>query len=281
MNFMAARWLGVTVVTAVVSVGCAKKPPPVSSSHTNSDREQSASSEAAVRVQTLARLADQYARQARELPGGEYDYRRLMSGVFARLSEILPVLYGPNRTRMFEQQLQIIQNSARELSGTSSALSPEPTVATGLRAAYDALAALARDSFNGQPDLAATLDKLQAKENELDEVHGPLSRITAAEAVDLSSEAITKMANLLGQRLAEQKGMPAEAPTSIPGATEPTEAPPPANEPAPATTEPAPPATAPAPAATEPAPAEPPASEPAASQPAATEPTPQTAPAGQ
>ena len=226
MSDMRAGRIGSWVLVACVAAGCARRPPVAAAPRpTRTVPEGTTATDAGARVQTLSRLADEYARQSHDLPGDESNYRTLMAGVFGRLMEILPLLEGRSSTRTFEQQLQIIGNSRAELTNGAPGLSPEPTVNAGLRAAYDALATLARMNYPGQADLALSIDTLSVKINELDQVHGPLSRVTAAEAVEISSEAISQMANVLGQRLAESgtsAGTPAvgESATTEP-ATEP------------------------------------------------------------
>jgi len=156
-------------------------------------------------VQTLGRLADTLARTSNQLPGQDSaDHRRLMAYVFGQLEEILPNLAGPNPGGEFREQLQIIRDSQGELATGPQDLSPEPTIDTGLRAARDALAATAQAGFYSRADLTPLFDQLGAKINNLDTVRGPLHQLVAGEAVGLISQIISKMADVIGQRLAVQ-----------------------------------------------------------------------------
>jgi len=193
-----------------------------------------------VRVQTLGRLADAYGRTSNALPGDNASqHRQLMASVFAQLEEILPILQGPNPGAEFRQQLQVVRDAQSELATGPRDLSAEPTIDTGLRAARDALSAIAQTGFYDQGSLTPLFDRLAAKINELDTVRGPLHQVVTGEAVALTSQIISGMADTLTHRLAEQT-----PPTTAAAADSSTATPAPAAES---------PAPAPATAATEPA----------------------------
>jgi hypothetical protein len=186
--------------------GCAKQhptlPPPPAAQPNPAPR---VASDAATRVQTLDRLADSFARLSNQLPGGSEDeHRALMSQAFAQLQEILPMLDGPSPGAEFRQQMQVISDAQAELATGPKDLSPEPTIDTGLRAARDVLANIARSAFYERGDLTPRFDQLSAKLNELDTVRGPLHQVEVGEAVATLSQIITKMSHILGQRLSEQ-----------------------------------------------------------------------------
>lgn len=208
-----ALWL--LPLTAVLVGGCAPKaqttiaPPPAAP-----NPPPQVAADPAARVQTLDRLADTYARTSNDLPGvNDQDHRRLMAQVFAQLTEILPILEGPNPGAEFRQQLQVVRDAQAELSTGPQDLSPEPTIDTGLRAARDVLSSQAQGGFYDQSSLTPLFDQLTAKINQLDTVHGPLHQVVAGEAVSLSSQIISKMADAMTQRLAQQQP-PTTAPSS-------------------------------------------------------------------
>lgn len=170
-----------------------------------------------VRVQTLAQLADAYARQSNQLPGpSTRDHRRLMAEAFAQLEQILSILEGPNPGAEFRQQLQVISDAQTELSNGPEDLSPEPMINTGLRAAADALTRIRQSSYYDQADLTPLFDALSQKINELDTVRGPLHQVVTAETVSLTSQIVSKMADVMGQRLAQQNASGASQPSSQP-----------------------------------------------------------------
>jgi hypothetical protein len=179
----------------------------------------------AVRVQTLSQLSDAYARLSNQLPGpNERDHRRLMSQAFAQLEQILSILEGPNPGAEFRQQLQIISDAQTELSSGPEDLSSEPMINTGLRAALDALTRIRQTSYYDTAELTPLFDRLAEKINELDTVRGPLHQVVAAEAISLTSQIVGKMADVMGQRLAQQSASGASQPTSEP-ASQPTSEP--------------------------------------------------------
>ena len=175
-----------------------------------------------MRVQTLARLADAYARTSNQLPGADAaEHRRLMSEAFARLEEILPILEGPSPGAEFRQQMQVIRDAQAELATGPQDLSPEPTIDTGLRAARDALSSIAQAGYYDHAELTPLLNALSAKTNELDTVRGPLHQLVAGEAVGISSQVISRMADVLSQRLAEQQSRQEKNVASQPAASQP------------------------------------------------------------
>jgi hypothetical protein len=170
-------------------------------------------------VQTLSRLADTYGRTSNELPGDNpAEHRRIMAEIFAQLQEILPILEGPNPGAEFRQQLQVVRDAQAELASGPQDLSPEPMIDTGLRAGRDALSSIAQASYYDQTSLTPLFGKFSEKINELDTVRGPLHQVVTGEAVALSSQIVSSMADTLSRRLADQT--PTSAPTTAPAATE-------------------------------------------------------------
>lgn len=226
-------WLLSLVAAAMTAAcaggGCAKTqttiaPPPTA----RPNPAPQVAGDPAVRVQTLGRLADTYARTSNELPGeSAAQHRQLMSQVFAQLEEILPILEGPNPGAEFRQQLQVVRDAQAELATGPQDLSPEPTIDSGLRAARDALSSIAQGGFYDQSSLTPLFDQFTAKINQLDTVRGPLHQVVAGEAVALSSQIISNMADAMSHRLAAQpqaQQSPATTASANP-ATEPSTAP--------------------------------------------------------
>ena len=159
-------------------------------------------SSAEVRVDELGGLANQFAQTAERFPGRSADeHRQLAQQAFADLSQILPVLFGPSPSGVQRQQLRVVENARAQLSSNPRGLAPEPTIDTGLRAARDALAGMGRGGFYDHPDVAKTLDRLDATVADLDSARGPTHQQVVAETVELMSQAVSQMAKVLNERL--------------------------------------------------------------------------------
>lgn len=206
MNHLRVSCLTVAIAWLLPIGGCVKTHSTLPATPPAQPNPQPAmASDASVRVATLSRLADTYARTSNELPGATpAEHRKLMAQVFAQLEEILPILEGPNPGAEFRQQMQVIRDAQAELATGPQDLSPEPTIDTGLRAARDVLSSIAQGAYYDQAGLTPLFDHLTAKINELDTVRGPLHQLEAGEAVGISSRIIRNMAYVLGQRLAQQ-----------------------------------------------------------------------------
>lgn len=280
MSDMRSGW-ALSALAIVLAGGCVKTRPTIS---TTKPVPETQVSDTTLRVRELSRLAEEYAAISRQLPGRTpEEHRDLMRKVFAELGEIMPLLQNPRDNLIFRHQISIIEDCRTQLATGSSDLAVQPTIDTGLRATYHALAGTAQNSYFDQGDLTPLLDQMSAKIDELDTVHGLTHSVVVGEAVEISSGIVSKMADVLTQRIGAEAGAPLPPPATAPAATVPVE---PATIPAatdPATAPAETPATAPAEPATapasQPASAEAPSSEPAATAPAATEPAaPESAP---
>lgn len=197
--------------------GCAKTQTTIAPPPPRPNPPPQMASDPVLRMQTLGRLADTYARTSNQLPGeSTTQHRQLMAQVFAQLQEILPLLEGPNPGAEFRQQLQVVRDAQAELATGPDVLSPEPTIDTGLRAARDTLSSIAQGGFYDQSSLTPLFDQFTAKINQLDTVRGPLHQVVAGDAVAISSQIISKMADAMTHRLADQSAAPSTSPTSAP-----------------------------------------------------------------
>jgi hypothetical protein len=272
------------LAAVMTSGGCVKTQSTIAPPSAQPNPPPMVAADPTIRVQTLARLADAFARTSNELPGNNAtQHRQLMASIFAQLEEILPILQGPNPGAEFRQQLQVVRDAQSELATGPSDLSAEPTIDTGLRAGRDALSSIAQSGFYDQSSLTPLFDRLAAKINELDTVRGPLHQVVTGDAVGLTSQIISGMADTLSHRLAEQTPPPSAPPVEPPATAPAPVAESPVTAPAPMAESPATaptpaaenPATAPAPAAS--ADSSAPASPPAATEPATAPATPETA----
>jgi len=223
MSNASLKWVAAMVVSIVAAGGCAGQRPGTPPQPTPPPR---VASDPVVRVQTLSRLADSFARISNELPGSDArEHRRLMAELFAQLEEILPILQGADGGAGFRQQIQIIRDAQAELASGPQDLSPDPTIDSGLRAARDALASIAQSAYYNQADLMPLFDNLSSKINELDTVRGPLHQIATADAVEVMKQIISKMSDALSHQLAEQNATTTATPPAptAPSATEATE----------------------------------------------------------
>jgi hypothetical protein len=200
----------------LVGAGCVKTQSTIAAHPPRPNPAPQVAADPTVRVQTLGRLADTYARTSNELPGDNAaQHRQLMASIFAQLEEILPILEGPNPGAEFRQQLQIVRDAQAELASGPRDLSSEPTIDTGLRAGRDALLGIAQRGFYDQASLTPLFNRLAVKINELDTVRGPLHQVVTGDAVAVTSQIISGMADTLTHRLAEQTP-PTSAPATGP-----------------------------------------------------------------
>jgi len=125
--------------------------------------------------------------------------------VFSDLSQILPILFGPNPEGSQRQQLRVVESARTQLAAAPQGLAPEPTIDTGLRAAYDALSALARNRYFEQANLGSTVDRLGVTVARLDTSRGVPHQQTVADVVDLMSEVVNGMARAMDDRLEAQQ----------------------------------------------------------------------------
>ena len=204
MNELAVSWAAIVLLAAMAGVGCVKErstlPPPPAAPNP----PPRVAADPVVRVQTLGRLTDQYARTAHQLPGDSpQQHRKLMAEAFAQIEQILPILQGPNPGAEFRQQLQTVSDAQGELATGPQELSPEPTIDTALRATRDALSLIAHGGYYDRADLTPLFDRLNTNINHLDTVRGALHQLEAGEAVEVTSQIVSKMSDALSQRLAE------------------------------------------------------------------------------
>jgi hypothetical protein len=262
-----------SILAATLMVGCAAKkqttltPPPP-----EPNPEPQLATDARQRAQHLGTLAEQYAAGAAKLPGqNEQEDRQLVAEAFNQLSQILPLLNGPDMAGDFRQQLRIIESSRSQLSSGTMDLASEPTIDTGIRAAQRALSSLAQRAFPEQPEIAKHVDAMRAAVQELDTVSGPIHRHVAGQAFGHSAEAVKAMTAALNQRFADgsQPAAPAKP-------AEPASAAKPEQPATPATpAQPTPPAPKPEqPKAETPQPEQPKPEQPKAEQPKPAQPTP-------
>jgi hypothetical protein len=190
------------------------------------------------RAKELVQWSDEYAAGAARLPGrDEMSDRQQVAHQFALLSQILPALNGPDMTGDFRQALRIIESTRSLLAGSSTELSAEPTIDTGLRATHRALSLIARQQFSDVADAGKGLDLMSRKLQELDTITGPIHRLVAAQAFGASGDAIGQMTNALDQRLHDKGGAAAPKPAETPKPTPPEPAKTEAPKPEPAKTQ--------------------------------------------
>ena len=161
---------------------------------------------AEARSEELGDLARRFASTAQRLPGRTADEHRAgVQQVFSDLSQILPILFGPNPEGSQRQQLRVVESARTQLAAAPQGLAPEPTIDTGLRAAYDALSALARNRYFEQANLGSTVDRLGVTVARLDTSRGVPHQQTVADVVDLMSEVVNGMARAMDDRLEAQQ----------------------------------------------------------------------------
>jgi outer membrane murein-binding lipoprotein Lpp len=250
----------VAVAGGLAAGGCAKH-----MGHISRPAPQStlAMDDTAQRLSDLQRDTDQLNTDSQRLPGkSSAEHRTIMLDVLADYGKVLPLLSGPRSGLVFREQVETVNGAREQLAGESPDLSAEPAIDNGLRATERALSDLATAEVFASAQLTSTFDTLNAKLNELDNVHGPLHQVTVSDAVGQINKIIDQMSQILIERLTPPPTPPASEPATEPTTESATE---PATQPA---TEPATqPATEPDTAAPMTMPAAAPASMPAATMP--------------
>jgi hypothetical protein len=172
---------------------------------------------APLRIEVISRRLTDYDARAKKLSGdSETSYRAMMRDTFSDIANILPSLEGSDSSGAFRQQLRVIESSGGQLDSLPPELSSEPTVATGLRAAYNALAGINARQFANLPGPLKTLNDLSAKIDQLDTVHGSDFQAAVTQAVQLIGQVMREMNASLAYRL---EHAPATAPATQPSAT--------------------------------------------------------------
>ena len=216
---MHTRRFTLILLAAILSIaGCPRKDRPVMPMPPEPNPEPEVNKDAEVRNRDLGQKVAQFSSASREIPtNDEGAYRQAVGQVFADLSQILPLIQGPNPPGAFRQQMRILQSSRNQLAGGSADLSAEPTIDSGLRAAYRALSGMQQESFTDRPEIGQTLESLSNKINELDTSKGVFHRNTVKEAVTLIGQAVQSMSSTIDQRLRHNApSAPATAPSAEP-----------------------------------------------------------------
>jgi hypothetical protein len=196
--------------------GCAKHPKPKPAAPLQPLTHPQAPPDVHAEFRTMESRVNQLYVTGNQLPGGnDAAHRRLMEQAFAQLIGILPTLEGGTATGTFRQQLRIIDASRQQLATSSSPLTLDATVDTGMRATYNILKDLARRDYPNEQAISNGLDQLQANLDDLDKVRGPLHQLVAADAVQDTAQVLRAMTMALGERLPPPATVPTnELPTT-------------------------------------------------------------------
>jgi hypothetical protein len=190
--------LAITIVACGFAVvACAKKPPapPVSAD------VPATTDDVAARVSELRRKAQELTAAAQQLPGSVEEDRRLVAEAFARSSEALQLLAGPDPDGAFRQQIRIIDNTRTFLqSGMTKEVSADPSIDSGLRSIENALSNTHAQLFPGDDKIRPGLDALRMRIAELDTVRGPLHAAVVAQAFQSAAAVVDTMAATLDAR---------------------------------------------------------------------------------
>jgi hypothetical protein len=202
-----AKLLLTALLSVVVVTGCAaKNQTTLKSAPPDANPEPQLATDVHERVKELTIRAQEYAAGCDKLPGrNAQEDRAQTTQQFALLAQILPILNGPDMSGDFRQQLRIIESSRAQLASGTQDLSIEPTVDTGLRAAHRALAGINQRAFTEVPDIAKSLDAMNAKVQELDGTADAIHRLIASQAFKISAQVINQMASALNGRLSQEQ----------------------------------------------------------------------------
>jgi hypothetical protein len=230
--------------------GCGPKKHPTHTSSTMSTASKGAGgatnpqspsmNDADMRVSELRQRSQELTQATQQLPGrGAADDRKKVADAFAKASDSLELLGGPNPGGAFRQSLRIIDNTRQFLESSNHTVAPDPSVDTGLRSIEGALASVREQLFPNDDKIKQQLDLYRTRLSELDSVRGPIHSLVVAQAFGAASSVIDSMSMQLEARndAVRQAQQPAAQP-SAPAAAAPRSNPP--AIPAAATTSPPP-----------------------------------------
>lgn len=167
------------------------------------------------RIEQISKGLDVFQNRASQMPAdNEADHRTMLEESFSDLTTLLAAIEGPDTDGAFRQQIMVIESTRGQLASLSPDLSSEPTIATGLRAAANALSGIDTQEFLDQPDILKSIGVLNSTLDELDTAHGTRHRQVVSEAVQLMGAIMRQMNDVLTQRLGSTQ--PTSAPTSQP-----------------------------------------------------------------
>src|SRR4051812_16202681 len=97
MNDTRSTLAAMLALALLSGAGCVKTQSTIAPPPPQPNPPPQVAAEPTVRIQTLGRLADDFAHSSTQLPGdGPSEHRKLMAAIFAQLQQILPLLQGPN-----------------------------------------------------------------------------------------------------------------------------------------------------------------------------------------
>lgn len=176
------------------------------------------------RIKEARRLTNEVAEIAGRLPApSDQHQRQLMRDAFDRLSRVLPMLMGPEADGQFRLQQRIVADARDQLDRAGERLAVEPTVDSGLRAAYNALVRVAQESFYTSDRVTEAITALRDRVDALDTVRGPMHRMAAGEALRQTATVMDQMVRIYDRRL-DVRGSDTEA--AKPSPKRPSEEPP-------------------------------------------------------
>ncbi len=158
------------------------------------------------RITDLDHRLDALTILAKQLPGkNDREHRNLLVAVLTELTGTLPDLTTANPPAAFRQQLQILGDTRTQLQTGLAALAVEPTIDSGLRAAYNALRLLGQRDFNQQRGITLSLDRLAVTLDQLDATRGSRHRSVVTDAIWAMTTVMQHMADTLQQQIGTGK----------------------------------------------------------------------------
>ncbi|MGH7213765.1 MAG: hypothetical protein ACREIT_03255 [Tepidisphaeraceae bacterium] len=193
-----------TTLLALALAGCAPKGSPTMAEQPAENPEAQVASGQQERADALDQKVGEFSAVARGMDiGTDAAHRASMRRVFAGLAEILPLIEGPRPPGAFRQRVRVIEGAAQQIQTGSLELSAQPTIDSGLRALYNALADTHARQFSDQEPISQALDALRARVDGLDRVRGPLHRQAVAQVVDQVAVVVRGMSSALADRVNE------------------------------------------------------------------------------
>jgi hypothetical protein len=157
---------------------------------------------AGARIDELGNLARQFAQTAERCPAATArSTAPPPSRPFADLSQILPILYGPNPTGVQRQQLRVVTKTPARSSPPPPPPWPPSPRSTRPARRRDALQGLSRNSYYDHRSSQDARPPRTAPSSDLDASRVARHQQVVGEAVDLMSTAVNQMNDALNQRL--------------------------------------------------------------------------------
>ena len=160
-------------------------------------------------AEQMEALVQSLEEKAYALPGGDAEsHRDAMRVVFDDLLQALPILMGAEPPGAFRQHVRTLTTARDRLMTDAGTTAVDPTVGTGLRAAYGALMQVAQDDAFKGSEVAEAMKKLGETIDQLDRVRRIGRPYVAADALRQMVYVMHLMTHQLSPPMAQEHAVP-------------------------------------------------------------------------